>query len=286
MLQKTSSNESNTKAFILLVLLGLLLALPTFHFISKKSKRDSRKKHKMSSESFVSLQDLHKHKILREHFGTIPQTSLIQPYFFLGKGKQAFAFVSSDGKYVLKLVKQPKKAKASKKIKNLVRSYSTAAQFIPHETGILYLHSGRDVGISTQKLTLLTKKGDALQLDIHKYFFAIQERAIPFKEKLIRLMASDPKQARTCLVSIFTLLKSISERSVEDLDGALIRNQNIGFIGLKPILLDTGKLQYIPSKDLATLKSKNLKHLKPLKRWIELSIPELSETYQEQVNSF
>lgn len=266
-----------SKAFYLLCIFALILALPTFQFVSRKIKRAKQHHKRAMDESFVYLSDLEKYKAPRKNLGSLPINALTQPYFYLGKGKQAYAFVSADNNYVLKLLKRPKKSTRCKKIKTLITSLALGANAIPRETGILYFHANNKEPI-TGRIKLLTKKGQVLTLDLSKYFFFVQEKVTPFKEALLRDVSSyNFSKAQASVKSIFTLAREISEKGIADRDGSLIRNQNIGFLGSEPILIDAGKLVQT-TKDQAL--KQNLKNLKPLKRFLEQSFPELLDTYQ------
>ncbi len=301
--QKPDSIITQKQLYIILIVLALLLSFPTSFLISKKIHRYNREKRKVTAGSFVSIKDLEKAKIKNKIIGHLPFDALSQPYFYLGKGKQSFAFQSEDGKYVIKLLKKPKADSKAKKIKKIANSFLLCASEIPEETSTIYLHaSNQPIVIGSKKpslesngtkgnralkpsVWLFTKKGDLLKVDIENYFFLLQKKAIPFKEQIVRqCYTGKTDEAKQSIASIITLLEKIASKGIEDCDGALIRNQNVGFVENKPILLDIGKLRKRGADKQHLIMKKNLKHMRPLKRWLELSFPDLLPFYKDQLD--
>ena len=121
---------------------------------------------------------------------------LDQPYHYLGKGVQCFAFVSADDKYVLKffrmrrvlpspwLIKMPvnesyKKEKISRKFEEFMRdfmSYKIAYELLKEDTGLVYIHLNK-TNLLHQKITLFDKIRIKHTIDMDNMEFILQKKA-------------------------------------------------------------------------------------------------------------
>lgn len=196
------------------------------------------------------------------------QRVLKQPFVFLAKGKQTEVYASADGGYVLRCLTAKKKAKLGKIPKSslLLRRALLAWNEVREETGLLAIGAmAREARLPT--VTLLSPKGLLVQVPLSETSFFIQKRAIPFKTALVEAkFQQDRKRMEALITSLFSLLSSLREKGIIDLDGALIRNGNLGVIGSKVILLDIGKLEHCHNKVEQT--KKDLNRLRPLHHWL------------------
>jgi len=192
---------------------------------------------------------------------------LSQPFVFLAKGKQTEVYESLDGRYVLRCVKAKTNKKKSKiKIASLLRRALLAWNTIREETGLVAIALA-PAGINLPPITLLTSKGALLSLSPEKTAFFLQKKAIPLKKAL--LQASHQKDLASMdalLASTFRLLASMRTAGVIDLDGALIRNGNLGVLHDQVILLDIGKIEKNQNKTSQTMK--DIERVRPLYHWL------------------
>lgn len=207
-----------------------------------------------------------------------------QPLFFLGKGKQSVAYETADGKYVLKLFKQATKKNKKKQLEQCLMGAVIARSILPEETGVIACVCNQH-SMKLSPITIMTRKGKIVKINLQDTPFILQRRAQPFKKTLLRLVSEKRlKDAASRLESLFSLLTICRERGVVDTDGSLIRNENIGFVDGKAILFDTGKLQRLYDKTRLTLH--DLNRLKPLQSWLESACPELIPTYNACLDRF
>lgn len=124
---------------------------------------------------------------------------LQQPFSYLGKGAQIYAFLSKDGKYVLKFFKfkhlrpdwyldwlpslQPiesfRQAQISRrkiKLDSLFSGYKLAYDLDPENTGLLYIHLNPGKG-TEPKVTVTDKIGITYSIDLQSVVFAVQKGA-------------------------------------------------------------------------------------------------------------
>jgi len=228
---------------------------------------------------------------------------LQQPYLYLGKGEQCYAFVSSDNKYVLKLfrhshLKPEKKLKEiplpsylarkrddflKKKIpdpRTVFPSCKLAFEHLQKETALVYLSLNKSCKHPT--ITLIDKGHVAHRLDLQKTEFALQKKAEPLFSVLEKKMSSQNQDAaRQSLRAVFSCLSHLAEKGYEDTDTAIRRN--MGFIEDEAILFDIGS---IAVKSSPLHQEELAKKTYRIKRWIKKHHPSHLPLYEEEINKF
>lgn len=260
----------------------LVLGLASFlGFTQYKRHQDKKERH-----FYISVSDQWNSLSCKKKYDPPSADTLIflnQPFFFLGQGKQTLVFESSNGYCVLKLFKNTKKKKKKKLRESLLGAYLAKTK-APEETGIL-LCALNGIQEKQNPVLILTKKGRTETINLHKTPFLLQRKAYPFKQALLRLKAQgNIDEAKVRIQAIFSLLSSLREKELVDRDGALIRNGNIGFIGNKAILMDTGKLCILADKKKITLH--DLNRLRPLISWCEKAFPEVLPTLDKCIKNY
>lgn len=202
-----------------------------------------------------------------------------QPLFFLGKGKQCLAYETADGKFVLKLFKKAsQKKKSQKAVFEGLLGGVLAQTVLPEHTGVIACSCGPQT-IHMPTVVVLNEKGKVEKINLQETPFILQRKALPFKQTLLKLVhAKNMTAATSCLESLFIMLSTCRDRGIVDRDGSLIRNGNIGCIGGKVVLMDTGKLCRLSDRKRITLHDVN--RLKPLLSWLETASPELIPTFK------
>ena len=191
--------------------------------------------------------------------------ALSQPYFYLGKGCQAYAFLSEDGQYVIKFFKyqryrlQPwltyfpplpaivkyKQEKLSKKwhkLDGFVKSWKIAFDNLKEETGLLFVHLNKTMHLD-QPLVIFDKIGMQHTVSLDQMEFCLQRRA---KMLCVVLMEYQQKgelpKAKLLIDRLLQLILSEYERGFADNDHALM--QNTGVVDGQPIHIDVGQFVY------------------------------------------
>jgi len=215
----------------------------------------------LSSSSLEKLQDLARY-----------------PFFFLGKGKQAIAYESMDGRYVLKFFKHSDRPEKKEKLASMIQGTELAYSLLAERTGIV-LCSLTPLS-SSLPVTLVSRKGKLDRVDLNRTIFILQKKATPLRRTIMTYVAlGNMEKAKQCIRSLFQLLSFCRKNHVLDQDGALIRNENIGFIDDDAVLIDTGKLAWYENPQRHTLH--DLHRLKPFESWLSLATPELLSTFDE-----
>lgn len=213
---------------------------------------------------------------------------LKQRFTYLGRGKQSFAFVSEDGKTVLKFFNNrlQRRAKwlssttAKQKLEKVFQSYQIAYDALREETGLLYFHprAGLD---QFEPVTVVDRLGIAHQIDLNKHGFVLQKRAILALDYLKQ--QTEEKRAEA-IASLVDLLRSKMQRGIADND-PLIR-ANFGFYEDKPIQIDVGPLSFDESLKTAGNQRENLHKITlSLRHWLEKNDPQQIGVLDEAIEN-
>ncbi len=187
---------------------------------------------------------------------------LSQPFTYLGKGIQSFAFGSQDGQYVLKLFRfDPCKAPYGQSLirwcKNRIGIHPRAVLPLEermaktfHACLLSYKYLQDETAVVWVNLNPKKRDWPSIQvrdrmhrwhtLDTNQYRFVLQKRAVMLKPALYDAYKND--QAKFCrMIHSFTqLLLSLDKKGMASFDPKM--PSNFGFIGEQAIQIDFGNL--------------------------------------------
>ncbi len=226
---------------------------------------------------------------------------LSQRFYFLGKGRQCFAFSSEDGKYVLKtprtnIYKLPfwaralpvtatrEKLRADKTYRRnfVFESFRLAHEELKNETGTMVLHLGKSAP-SKETLTLIDPLGVSHHFPMDSTIFILQHKHPLWTHEFLKAKDSLDTAEQTRLLN--ALVDCIIERSRK---GCFTRDRsflrNYGFDGVKAYQIDIGDLY--KRKDLdpnwAFYKSVH-DTLAPVQEWLANIDPPMLELLNERL---
>ncbi len=232
---------------------------------------------------------------------------LSQEFVYLGKGRQCFAFESSDGKYVLKffnrtrfeypkcLLKVPlpafgqkilksKMAKKQLRKKFFFESFKLAFAEFKEDTGLLYVHLNKTSHLLYQ-IRLKTKNGIWHTIDLDQTAFVLQKKAEPILERLssIRRELGTPGLQRALKAVLQVIHKRcLHQIADDDLDLAI----NFGFIEERPVIFDAGRFFKNPDlQNAAGIQREMLKSTKYFRRYLAIEDPELAQFFDRELYS-
>ena len=220
---------------------------------------------------------------------------LNQPFRYLGKGVQTFAFASADGRYVLKFyrhhraghplsffspisprLKMTLAKRQNKRLKDF-SSYKLGYDHLKEETGLIFIHLNR--GDFHQKVTLYDKIGIKHILDLNEMEFLLQQRAQPFYTALERWIDDGQlEEAKEGITGLLSLLQSRCLKGISDKDPDL--QTNFGFINQRPIQFDVGRFKLDSSIDT---EAELIRITAKLKDWLDQKSPHLSQHLQKEL---
>ena len=220
---------------------------------------------------------------------------LDQPFTFLGKGRQSFAFVSQDGKYVLKFFNkkyfevpwysfsEKEISKRAKREKFFKESYLVAGQFLKEETGLIYSHFERTKGLP--KVCLKDKASRTFKVDLNEVSFVVQKKGEPFYPTLEAIYASEGKEGLSLeFRKFFKIIAHRISLSIEDGDHDV--EHNYGFIDGNPFQLDPGRLLKGDLSDQKKIDHEWWVATHALRKWLEKKYPDMVTSFDEMQKEY
>lgn len=254
---------------------------------------------KFSSPTFVPTREWEFPSLNEEEQKQV-DAILSQKFTYLARGSQAFAFLSEDGKYVLKCFKQhkwhPKHILGyipvsfnpyfrdylvrQKKQHAVLSSCKEALMHVKEDTGVIFAHLN-PYPLSVKEMTLVDKRGKSWTLDLSKSCFLLQKKADLFYPHIQQLMEKgDVAGAKYAISSVLNLLDRFFEMGVFE-NNAILR-KNFGFIDNEAMQFDIGKFKFDPSKKL-NKKNEILVVTERFHSWIEKNYPELLNYFDDKL---
>lgn len=190
-----------------------------------------------------------------------------QPFTYIGKGAQSYAFLSEDGEHVLKFfkfkhlkphwlvqylpnigpfkeVKEKSIARKKRQFHSVFDGYQLAYDRHRKESGLLYIHlsSTNEIG---QSVELFDKIGRRHILDMDANIFVVQERVVVNRHAMKEALNNgDLALAKLRIHQIVNHYLAEYDKGIYDRDHGVLHN--MGFIGDRTIRLDVGKLSRAP----------------------------------------
>lgn len=215
---------------------------------------------------------------------------LSQPFKYLDRGAQCYAFLSEDGNYVLKLFrfdqlnrfkKNRKKRALAQTVCRFFKSCELASTIASEETGVIFLHLDPTVGA----LPILKARGPLgrpLRLPLDQYRFALQMKAQPLEPALAAALAEGKLSKR--IEEIISLLESRISKGIGNTDPSLWRN--FGFLDDRAIEIDFGNFVERPDFSLSqNAKIELERYMRYLRSWLEENGPEYLPHFNDRVES-
>lgn len=231
--------------------------------------------------------------------------ALSQEYFYLGKGCQSYAFLSSDGRYVLKFLKQQnfrspawvtplalisavhnyeqsRKEHRWFRLNRVCHSWKLCFDRLRAESALLFVHLNRTDDLRKQ-LVLHDKLGFVHQIDLDQFQFCLQRRGEKLADWFIDQRDRGAlEEASRLMHRLVDLLRSEFAQGIADDDHALI--QNAGVSDGIPIHLDIGQFVQNPAIQNEQCWKQELftKGFK-LGRWLDKHWPALAVVWRERL---
>jgi hypothetical protein len=214
--------------------------------------------------------------------------ALEQPFRYLGRGRQCFAFASLDGKYVLKLPRTdiyqipfwmrvlpiPKQKRESfylgrsERENFVLTSMKIAYEDLREDTGVLAIHFGKSVDLG-KSIALIDALGTPLHLPAHTTTFVLQtKQPILMKAFLEALHDGDFALGRKILDAFIDLVVVRGGKGIWNKDESFLRNY--GFDGKKAYQIDIGSF-YRKADGPASIRDT----MHPVRTWLSKIDPEM-----------
>lgn len=224
---------------------------------------------------------------------------LSQPFHYLGKGAQSYAFASDDGLYVLKFFKfkhlrpsffidmippigplkaykEQQAARKDRKLFGVFNAYRLAYELDRAESGLIFIQLNTQDN-PRRTVTLIDKIGMTRHAELQHVPFILQKKGVTLRNVLSGLLNDgDVSKAKERISQIFDMYAEEYKKGIYDHDHGVM--QNTGFVGNQPIHLDVGKLVKEPKiRERKFAKNDAQLVADKIKAWIELNFPKYSK---------
>jgi hypothetical protein len=243
----------------------------------------------------------------RQQFAQL-QSCTKRRFLYLAKGSQAYAFISEDGNYVLKLFKchhmRPAPswfqeiplpdslaqyrdslvARRDHRVSLALNSYKVAATTLRRECALIYAQILPSKQFSLP-VTIRDGIGREYSIDLAAHGFALQQRADLVQISFRRWIAkNDMESAKKAIDSLVGVIVRRSKKEVQDSDPDL--HKNAGLIGTKAVFIDIGSFHKNPKiSSYDEMRSDMKKVFGKFSRWLSKESEELHAYLQERLES-
>ncbi len=221
---------------------------------------------------------------------------LHQHFTYLGKGDQCYAFLSEDGKWVLKMFivkhlkpsplftlipsvgklqeyKQSIELEKRQQLEGLLNSYKLAYDVYRPESGCLYMHFNNSQRLN-RAVSVTDKLGREWTVDLDPLAFVIQQRAVPLRDEMDQLLSRDNvRRAKKRIRQTIALYLRQYALGIHDWEKDVMNNN--GFVGEKPVHFGVEDLivdESVQSKEA------QIEHLvrvcQSMEQWVSSHFPE------------
>ncbi|PIS02230.1 MAG: hypothetical protein COT85_06775 [Chlamydiae bacterium CG10_big_fil_rev_8_21_14_0_10_42_34] len=238
----------------------------------------------------------------QENWNSEIEKILAQPFRYVGRGRQCFAFESHDQKYVLKLprtdiYKTPlwvrslplkKTRRALEKRHNdkkqfFLKSLAIARDELKDQTGLITVHLGQSP--SREKLTLIDQLNCKHTLILGKTSFILQKKWPLLMQSFSQALENNEiDQAKKILDALTDAIIARSEKGIFNKDPSFLRNY--GFDGEKAYSIDIGTFCKKEELDPLQAPQKSIDYSTgPIRDWLAKTSPEMLSYLNEKLAS-
>jgi len=199
-------------------------------------------------------------------FSAEAENALAQRYFYLGRGRQCFAFVSEDGKYVLKFprldryndrilfrlnffnkesVDWRRRSHASRKEK-LFDSFELSFDELFEETAIVAMFNAPKTG---KEVEIFDRLNRSYRLPLEKTAFILQRKLPLFKDVFQKALSENNEvEINRILDSLLNLVVAIAKKGILTKDGSFLNN--FGFDETRAYQIDVGSFYRLDGEEV------------------------------------
>lgn len=228
--------------------------------------------------------------------------ALNQEYRYLGRGHQCYAFISDDGKYVLKLprldlyrlrfwmrscnvplldsCRKAFKEDRAHRLSCLLHSFELAFQELREETSLVYLHLGKTKHLN-RSLKIRDRFARSSLLDLDRTSFVLQKtQTLMVPEIRQALSTKDCIKTKQILSAFLEFIAARAKKGIYNKDPSFRRN--FGWDGTRTIQIDVGSFYRPEQPDFAFSFLQTTGHVK---EWLFQVDPEMGSWFAEQMES-
>ncbi len=229
---------------------------------------------------------------------------LSQPFYFLGKGRQCFAFQSKDGKYVLKCprtniyklpfwsrvlpainTREKMREDKTKRRKFVFESFRLAQENLQEETGIIAAHLGTTEG-SFKPISLFDPLGIKHTLPMGTTLFILQHKQPLWTPIFLKAQKqNDIEEQKRLLNALVDIVIQRARKGMLNRDRSFLRNY--GFDGTRAYQIDIGDFFQLKSWEPSQAFEKAVRDsLAPVQEWLAVVNPPMLDVLNRRLETF
>ncbi|EKE08774.1 MAG: hypothetical protein ACD_17C00003G0004 [uncultured bacterium] len=229
--------------------------------------------------------------------------ALSQTFYYLGRGRQCFAFASEDGKYVLKFPRtdiystpfwarvlpvptyRTRLESAHKERERLLRnSFQLSFHFLQEETGLIAVHLGQTEKDS-RMLTVVDAAGSTHRFPLYKTSFVLQFKyplLIPAFSKALE--KGDQEGAQKILDALIDVIVMRAKQGILNRDRSFLRNY--GYDGRQAYQIDIGSFFTNDQLEETAVYQKSIQDsIDPIQEWLQEKAPAMLPRLKQRVDT-
>ena len=228
------------------------------------------------------------------------EAALQKKYRYLSRGHQCYAFVSEDGRYILKLprydlydppfwmrvcrfsfvdkIRNAFVTDQEKRLRFLLGSFKIAFEELREETALLYSHLGRTDHLH-KAILIQDRIGRTYSIDLDRTSFLLQTYQplmMPLCQNFV--FSGDRNKAKEILNAFIELIALRAKKGIFNKDPSFFRN--FGMKDAKGVQIDVGSFYRLPSGTFSDSFSQTAGHVK---EWLTRLDPEMASWFDVQV---
>jgi hypothetical protein len=217
---------------------------------------------------------------------------LNQPFYYLGRGRQCFAFSSKDDKYVLKIprtdiyrlpiwtqvlpvhsYRMRLKNEQQKRLKFLLKSLQIACGELSKQTAVIAAHLGTTQS-ENEQITLIDALGCRHYLSLDKTTFVLQHKKPILMQAFSKALKTDKAKAKEILSAFLYNIQERAELGILNKDSSFLRNY--GYENGQAFQIDIGSFFKQNGKTPREVFEKSfIDSTDPIREWLQENVPEM-----------
>ena len=219
---------------------------------------------------------------------------LSQPFYYFAKGHHAYAFISEDGKYILKFLRaikfqrpfidswflsfaKQKKHPQKKRLHFIMKSHELASYPLQEQTAVYYLHFHK-TEVLQKPICLIDKMHRRFYLDANNFCYVVQNKVELFEEILPELVKKkDDETIKDMIHAYFTVIFLRCQKNIMNKDrGGWGRNYGVIEGCNRAYEIDIGSYTVMENLNTSQKTFEEIEQCsRDFRKWIQSHVPHL-----------
>jgi hypothetical protein len=241
-------------------------------------------------------------------WGEEAEAAICQDFRYLGRGRQAFAFVSEDGNYVLKFPRgdiykvpfwlralpleyrrQRQIARKAHRELEILQSFHLAMDELKEPTAMIAMNFskngfGESLDCFHEKKTvkIIDKIGRSVHIPLDRTYFILQKKKQLFRDVIHEAALKEGVVGVGKVIdALFAVIVQRTAKGILNRDGSFLRNY--GFDEKGAYQTDVGSFYKVDNQPMKDVYFRSMElSVKPIRRWMEKTHPEWLEILDQK----